>query len=188
MVIRIKTSMLEQNHALSSPLSRASRIIVVGPMVADLGEHLEQFPMPPYPTLFIDGGNAHQHHFQGHPTLSIGDGDSFPGTLDVLLPKNKNVSDLRAVLDLLSSKLVEIYFLGFSGGRKDHELINLGEIYQFLARQEGPCRAFFDKDFHAIQKGTYNLSYQGIFSMLAFHNTRVTMQGLVDYPLHPHPP
>ncbi|HAZ12602.1 MAG: hypothetical protein A2X86_11610 [Bdellovibrionales bacterium GWA2_49_15] len=175
--------MVEQNQALTHSLYRATRVIVVGPMPLTPERDLEQLPLAACPTLFIDGGKTHQDHFNHTPSLSIGDGDSYKGPLDLILPKNKNISDLKAGLDLLSSEVEEIYFLGLCGGRKDHELINLGEIYHFLLRQQVPCRAFFDKDFHAVQKGTYELSYQGIFSLLAFQNTLVTLTGQVEYQL-----
>ncbi|MBI2520894.1 MAG: hypothetical protein HYV97_10770 [Bdellovibrio sp.] len=174
--------MREQNQT-THPLFKASRVIIVGPMIGDWEENQPRLPLPPYPVLFIDGGKHQQKNFADNPTFSIGDADSFHGDLDILLPKNKNISDLKAGLDLLSSAVKEIYFFGFCGGRKDHELINLGEIYQFLHRQQGPCQAFFDKEFHAIQSGTYELSYKGIFSLLAFESTTVSLIGEVEFPL-----
>ena len=171
---------MEQNLLLSHPIRKTRKVIVVGP--CPLGE-AAKFPMPSYPVLFIDGGAAHQQHFKQHPSLSIGDGDSFSGHLDIVLPKEKNLSDLRAGLDLLPSHIEEIYFLGLIGGRKDHEMINLGEIHHFLQRQQVPTQAYFDKDFQAIQKGTYHFSHQGIFSLIALQETDVSLNGEIDYPL-----
>ncbi len=153
-------------------------VLLVGPMLKSVSRG--KIPLPKnIPCLLIDGG---KDFFRGKSenVLSLGDCDSSKGPLDILLPVKKDYSDFSFALGLLP-KTVKILFLrGFLGGRRDHELFNLGEISHFL-RGKSQVMAFFDNEIIALSAGQYELELKGTFSLAVFEKTQVTLTGKCLY-------
>lgn len=87
------------------------------------------------------------------PQIAVGDWDGASrgalqrfeeaGTTLVTLPREKDQSDLACALRVLQELAPEeIVLLGFTGGRADHHLSNLLEIFRFVAQQQVPVVAF----------------------------------------------
>ena len=153
-------------------------VLLVGPMLKPLSRR--KMPLPKnIPCLLIDGG---KDFFRGESknVLSLGDCDSSKGPLDILLPTKKDYSDFGYALSLLP-KTVKILFLeGFLGGRRDHELFNMGEIAHFL-RGKKHTMSFFDNEIIALSAGEYELKLKATFSVAVFEETRVTLKGKCLY-------
>src|SRR3982750_1407403 len=107
-------------------LGSQSQISVVGPM-------LNRVFTPSAPTIFVDGGTQFRPVGEKNNPIriSVGDGDSGGINLDVLLPKEKDYSDLAFVLSNLPPTVRHVELIGFLGGRRDHELFNFGEVHKF---------------------------------------------------------
>src|SRR5687768_17140531 len=101
------------------------------------------------PVIFVDGGAR----FRGKAGFSVGDGDS-GSRLDQKLPAQKNYSDLAFVLGQIPKHFNKITLTGFSGGRKDHDVINLGEIFLFLKRRSR-TEVVIDEKLLAFPKGRF---------------------------------
>ena len=151
-----------------------SQLELVGPMS---GGEKYQSNAP----IFIDGGarwrRASTHGF------AVGDGDSSPTPLDLLLPADKDYSDLRFVLQAIPANVCKVRLLGFEGGRKDHELINLGECYAFLAERKQPTQMIFDSPSIMLTGGTWTLENLSTFSLVAFEPCQPRLQGKCRYHL-----
>ena len=106
-------------------------LTIVGPLYIGEADFKE-------PVLFIDGGSRFRNSPEG---LSLGDNDSSIGELDILLSPDKDFSDLSYALRNIPSHYKEIHLQGFLGGRKDHEIINMGEVQNFLKlAPENTCK------------------------------------------------
>lgn len=169
----------------TSPSQKAKMVIKDSPSVLLVGPMLKlvsrgKLPLPKdIPCLLIDGG---RDFFRGKSenSLSLGDCDSSKGPLDILLPAKKDYSDFGFALSLIP-KTVKILFLrGFLGGRRDHELFNLGEISHFL-HSKRQVMAFFDNKIIALSGGQYEFEFKGTFSIAVFEKTQVTLTGKCLY-------
>ncbi len=132
------------------------------------------------PIIFVDGGAGARIQEEG---FSVGDGDSFIGELDEVLPKEKDFSDLAFVLRNIPSYVNELKLFGFLSGRRDHELVNFAEIHSFLKNCPTPTKVYFDKDVIAFSKGTWNVEVDGIFTLFAFEEIEVKLSGDCKYPI-----
>src|ERR1035437_15013 len=80
------------------------------------------------PQIAVDGGIS----FARNPVLWAGDGDSgsIPSDVQVFLKHNQDETDLRFCLTSIRLwQWTELHLIGFLGERRDHELVNFGEIY-----------------------------------------------------------
>lgn len=133
------------------------------------------------PTVYVDGGARFKAATSPRvPLITLGDGDS-GGPMDEMLPAEKDYSDLAFVLRELPRHIDHVLLKGFLGGRRDHELANLGEVHQFLRRRT-QGRAEFDNVIHAFI-GNFELDINGVFSVLALETVSVTIQGACKYRL-----
>jgi thiamine pyrophosphokinase len=130
------------------------------------------------PVIFVDGGT----HFKNDQGISVGDNDSYDGELDQILPMQKDYSDLSYVLKSLPNKYRLIHLLGFMGGRKDHELMNIGEVNHFL-EQKQLIRVEFDKLITALSPGTWSMDLEGKFSLFSFSDNLLYLSGNCEYTL-----
>jgi len=149
----------------------SGRIMLVGPFAESTLDIVE-------PVIFVDGGSIRRENDIG---LSVGDGDSFDGRLDHLLDTDKDFSDLAFALSLLGHNYDRVEMHGFLGGRRDHELLNLGEVYHFLSRRLHPTAAILDHSIEALSKGEWHLEVHGIFSLVAFEVATVSLSGECKY-------
>ena len=149
----------------------SERIMLVGPLADSDLDLLD-------PVIFVDGGSIRRENDIG---LSLGDGDSFDGHLDHLLETDKDYSDLAFALSLLGNEFERIEMFGFLGGRRDHELLNLGEVFHFLAGRTRPATAHLDHAIEAFSRGNWQIEVHGTFSLVAFNNAVVSLSGDCKY-------
>lgn len=135
----------------------------------------------PVPAIFVDSASR----FQGDDPLhvSVGDGDSSLNELDVMLPPEKDFSDLAYVLSQIPAHIRRLSMVGFLGGRRDHELLNLGEIHRFLQKRSAPVECDLDWAVCAFSEGQWPLLLKGLFSLIVFAPTEVQLTGACRYPI-----
>ncbi len=150
-------------------------IQLVGPL-AEAGLELSE------PVIFVDGGARLRRGAEG---IAVGDGDSFSGELDHLLDTAKDFSDLAFALSLVPEGFNEIELHGFLGGRRDHELLNLGECHHFLTRRTQSTRLRLDNTLEAFSAGHWRFHRQGLFSLVTFAPALVALSGDCRYPIPP---
>ncbi len=158
-------------------LENQTSVTLVGPLLGAAHR-------PAGPTIYVDGGaNFRPAGPLPFPAISLGDGDS-GGPLDETLPAEKDYSDLAFVLRELPRHVDRLNLFGFLGGRRDHELANLGEVHQFLRRRSQARADFLDGALAVIGfSGVLELDFRGVFSLMVFETTAVTLQGLCKYKL-----
>lgn len=130
------------------------------------------------PVIFIDSGTQ----YKTDVGISLGDNDSFDGELNIKLNPHKNFSDLAYALKNIPSRFTIINLLGFLGGRRDHELFNLGEVSLFL-KQRDMTTVFFDTEIIAYSAGKWEFELNQTFSLFSFEENQVTLTGNCKYPL-----
>ena len=150
-----------------------NEVTLVGPLV----DSQIQFDDP---VIFVDGG---AHGRIGDHGLCVGDGDSWSGPMDIQLPTEKDFSDLAFALSLIPEHFQCLHLHGFLGGRRDHELFNLGEVFQFLQRRLSDTTVLFDQEVIAYSAGQWSLAIEGTFSLGALIPTEVTLSGSCKYPI-----
>jgi thiamine pyrophosphokinase len=154
-------------------LSGEESIDILGPMT-------NSWSPRPHPVLYIDGGIRWKK--PGSPAeCSLGDGDSGTQDLNHLLPKEKDYSDLSFALQSLPQNLQQLYLHGFLGGRRDHELINFGEVHTFLKSRLKPCHVSWGDEVLSWNRGACKFEWTGLFSLVAFEKTQVTIEGDCEY-------
>lgn len=156
---------------------------LVGPMGPKLPE--EDFP---FSVLGIDGGA----HFCDRMDIWVGDGDSHLSTINSRhifeFPPQKDSSDLALALSLFqTSGPMRLHCWGLLGGRRDHELLNLGEVMHFLENSPQSRASFYDSAgniaLECISNGSWNFNYQGIFTLACLKESCVTLTGACEYQL-----
>ena len=162
-------------------IKEAEQVTLVGPLYNEIH-------VPTAPTIYIDGGGKFAPTLPvDNPVVFVGDGDS--GTdveLDEKLPTEKNYSDLAFVLRALPPSIDRVDLLGFMGGRRDHELCNMGEVHAFLhsrlhftrVEMAGPKERVV-----GFSKGRVNLEIHGLFSVVVLESAAVKISGECKYPL-----
>lgn len=154
---------------------------LVGPM----GPHLSD-PLTKYPTIGVDGGGQ----FAKKLDIWIGDSDSglphgnCPHSFRY--PAEKSSSDLALGLALLNSiNRLKIHLWGFTGGRKDHELINLGECLTFLeGKPDSEIHCYGPKGqviYKCFGKGHWSFTHQGLFSLVVLKTQSLSLTGDCNY-------
>ena len=149
----------------------SNEIHLVGPLTGGSRDY-------PEPVIFVDGGGDYRIQKTG---ISVGDGDSAISEMDVKLNYSKDYSDLAFVLNYLPRQLKKIYFHGFLGGRRDHELMNLAEIHRFL-QGKNSTRVSMEDNVLAFSAGDYEFEINGLFSVFLFADTTVEIAGDCEYP------
>lgn len=163
--------------AFLAQLEKHSSVTLVGPLIG--APHA-----PVEPTVYVDGGARFKPpENAGPPTITLGDGDS-GGEMDETLPVEKDYSDLAFVLRELPKNIEQLHMHGFLGGRRDHELANLGEVHQFL-RKRGQARADLYGEKLTVTGfcGQLQIDINGLFSLIAFEASAVLLQGECKYKL-----
>lgn len=157
--------------------------VLIGPMGPKLPAFLNKIPK-----IAVDGGA----NFSEEYDLWIGDGDSvkemIPSDKSILLPKDKDQSDLACAFKLLDSKgSYTLHLWGFHGGRRDHELFVLGECFRFLTDHQETMICIYGEDgkilYHLLGHGQWKFSYQGIFSVGTIYKTCLSLTGDCEYPI-----
>ena len=152
--------------------SHESTLYIIGPLASEISVNT-------LPLIFVDGGARFRKGAEG---ISLGDGDSFEGELDLKLNKNKDFSDLSFALKHIPQHFSEIHLIGFLGERRDHELMNLGEVSLFMKTRTGETKVFFDTSIIAFASGSYKIEHAGTFSLFGFEDSDLSVAGDCDYP------
>lgn len=134
---------------------------------------------PEEPVIFVDGGVRHRKEPIG---VTLGDGDSGLQNLDLMLPAEKNYSDLAYTLGLIPESCSEARLWGFLGGHRDHEIIGFGEVHHFLEKRIEPMKVSFEGKVDGLSAGEWDETVMGPFSILAFRETKLSLSGECDYP------
>lgn len=168
---------------LPSPFSHSKEWTLVGPMGPEIPEAFLA-----YSILSVDGGAR----FSSRMDIWVGDSDSYSGTPACehifSFPPQKSTSDLALALSLFSENgPYTLHCWGFMGGRKDHELFNLGEAVRFLEKSPGSKVIFYEENgkniFNLYGQGEWNLNFEGVFSLASVRDVRIKLTGLCAYPI-----
>lgn len=164
-------------------IKEAEHVTLVGPLY-----NAQHFPVTP--TIYIDGGGKFAPTLPvDNPVVFVGDGDS--GTdveLDEKLPAEKNYSDLAYVLRALPEAIDQVDMLGFMGGRRDHDLCNMGEVHAFLHSRPHFTRVEMtglEARVIGFCKGCLKLDIHGVFSVVVLESTALKISGKCKYPMSP---
>lgn len=168
---------------MPSPFKNKSTWTLVGPMGPLVPQNLLS-----HSVLGVDGGA----HFASRLDIWVGDSDSYEQEVNCLHlfrhPREKDRSDLSLALSLFEEQLIyQFHLWGFSGGRFDHEIFNLGEILSFLKQHpESQVKLYNDKGvptLHLLGAGDWKFDHEGTFSLGSTEEIRVKMTGHCRYPI-----
>jgi thiamine pyrophosphokinase len=173
-----------------------SRFFIIGPQDID-PQYMKKIKKKERPDffIFVDGGLQHKKLFtkkQLKSSCSVGDGDSSQklvhGPLDILLPVQKDYSDLAFVLRALlksKSKITCLGLFGFSSHynekRLDHLIFNLGEIENITSRLK--IQINLDGHFLFLPAGANSILIKGPFSLITFRPNKLKITGRCDFEL-----
>ncbi len=158
--------------------NNSRQITLVGPLF----ERGEAMPDLAEPLIFVDGGARLRQCEEG---VVVGDGDSFAGTMDVLLATDKSFSDLAFALSNIPQHFGNVRLLGFLGGRRDHELFNIGEAHHFLCNRKQPTTITFDNDIIGYSSGQWQFERIGSFSVAVVEAAHISLRGACRYTCPP---
>ncbi|WP_424947323.1 hypothetical protein [Candidatus Spongiihabitans sp.] len=163
-----------------SKFKNSPQITLVGPFYGDVHDHVHgHVQYLEEPVIFVDDGARWRKSGEG---IVVGDGDSFDGEMDVKLNPHKDFSDLAFALSPIPEHFGEVNLIGFLGGRRDHELFNIGESHHFLRARKSPTMIKFDHAMVGYSSGQWRFERIGGFSILAVEETRVGIIGDCRYP------
>lgn len=180
-------------------LNKAKTIHLVGPLCNELT------PPPEIPSdemwVFIDGG-AHffplfiAQKLNPLSLLIVGDADSLTEdasvskeSFDILLPREKDQSDLEYFLNLEMNCVEQLTLMGFSGKEIDHELSNIGALFAFLDKKNSTDRELsiivdekmFLKKSNPINDHRSSWQLTGGFSLFTLSPQSIDLKGHVRY-------
>lgn len=184
----------EKIQKIYHDLQSAHHVLIIGPGLKELS--VKDIDGEFSHILYIDGGakwaiDPLLKSFSDH-SIIIGDKDSYAELrtqpnidFDFTLPMEKNESDLSFGLKLLSPKVRKLTLIGFSGGRFDHELSNLGVLDEFLnyAHSDAAIEITIDEYVKIFSRGYKSFHHHGLFSLFSLTKQSITIQGDVKYPL-----
>ena len=160
---------------IKKSLSNHQEVCLVGPLI-------KRFTPKNMPYLLVDGGSVVAPKLKGKLYWCIGDGDSSKNKMDLKLNPIKDFSDLKFALDCLPKSISIVHMKGFLGGRKDHELINFGEVHSFLKKRKSTAVHFSSK-IKGYSAGDYQLNLKCTFSVIVFEKVRLSLKGDLQYPM-----
>lgn len=158
-----------KSEAAANP--KASQLTLVGPMF-DNSHTISE------PVIYVDRG---AHFRKAHEGFSVGDNDSSVQPLDEVISVEKDYSDLAYALSFVGENFSQIEMWGFLGGRRDHELCNLGEVHSLLKSRTRLLKVLFDREIVAFSAGEWTFETFGTFSTFAFDPLHLTMSGDCKY-------
>ena len=146
-------------------------LVLVGPVMAAplLLQDVARLGIGTVPQIAVDGGIE----FALKPVLWAGDGDSSPSGTPVAFKDSQDETDLRFCLNgVRGGQWRQLHLFGFLGGRRDHELANLGEIHaEMKARGAFVSAVFYDDKLEAAVRffnaGAHRVNISGTFSLLS---------------------
>lgn len=156
---------------------------LVGPMGPTVPQNFYSYPL-----IGIDGGARYCQKMD----IWVGDGDSHVQVIKsshiFKFPPKKNISDLGLALSLFeTSAPLHFHCWGLLGGRRDHELMNLGEMLAFLGPSSNQRASFYDSQgqiaVEVVSPGSWSFNHQGIFSLASVKKSLVSLTGHCEYTL-----
>lgn len=168
---------------LPSTLANKTEWTFVGPMGPNLPSALKENPI-----IAVDGGLDYTDRVD----VWVGDADSSVKKIEAphiyRHPVEKDKSDLALALSLFQEgSHYKFHFWGLMGGRRDHELFNLGEAHQYLEDHPESQILFYNAQekvcFHLLGEGQWKFSHTGIFSLGTIKKTSVKLKGECHYPI-----
>jgi thiamine pyrophosphokinase len=141
-----------------------------------------------HPVLAVDGGSQ----FSDKIDLWLGDGDSSAENVHCRykyqFSPHKSHSDLALAFDLLSClERCTLHCWGFLGGRRDHELLNLGEALRFLNSHPNSRLYFYDETgriaVECLAAGEWSIFREGLFSLASIKDVVLKMTGECSFPI-----
>ncbi|MDF3024851.1 MAG: hypothetical protein K0R10_2212 [Alphaproteobacteria bacterium] len=167
-------------------------LVLVGPVMAAplLLQDVARLGIGTVPQIAVDGGIE----FALKPVLWAGDGDSSPpaapetrtGT-PVVFKDSQDETDLRFCLNGVRGwQWRQLHLFGFLGGRRDHELANLGEIHaEMKVRAAFVSAIFYDDKLEAAVRffnvGAHRVNISGTFSLLSLEAAVADIGGDCTY-------
>ncbi|MBY0415484.1 MAG: hypothetical protein K2Q18_15030 [Bdellovibrionales bacterium] len=188
--------MKKEKHPNTDPKTTLCTYIVIGPMPFPWKAFKRHLKDPKkyskIKLFFVDGGHVHfeklkkEAPFLIESAVTVGDGDSTKVPM-ILKKKDQNLSDLAFFLgEMLKVKGIgSLYFLGFLGGRLDHELFNLGEIARFVEKTPAKStpKITLNDTVEFLNSGTHLLDIDTLFSLASFTPNKIKIQGRCLYKL-----
>lgn len=140
------------------------------------------------PQIAVDGGTA----AASQVALWIGDGDSgrAPQGVPVVVKSSQDMTDMECALETLRAGMWRrLHLSGFTGGRIDHFIGNIGAIDAEMRRRRFFEQAvFYDAAGQVLQRhfaaGAQSFRHAGVFSLFTLSPAVVSLSGACDYPLH----
>lgn len=136
----------------------------------------------------VDGGIASA----AHAAVWFGDADSGtrPAHIPSFLKTSQDMTDLAFTIESLQDgawRRLSLY--GFSGGRQDHALANIGEIDAAMrVRPSFEQAIFYDAAGRVMRRhftaGAQSFKCEGTFSVFALSPAVVSISGACEYPVH----
>ena len=166
------------------------RAIIVGAAPGELP--LSRLDIVPEDILICADGGRDKLEGQGlTPDWYVGDNDSGgspEGLPSVLLPAEKDVSDLEMALDkALELGCGRIVFIGCTGGRMDHALANLSLLVACAERGVEAALIDMENEVRFLGPGSYRIANEPAYRYLGLIPLDWQVEGLtltgVKYPL-----
>jgi thiamine pyrophosphokinase len=166
------------NNKVIQPFHGQETVCLVGPCK----NHLSLGQFSKNQLIYIDGGAKHSKNVKDD--FIIGDNDSFKQSdldFNVLFSSQKDFSDLKGALEILSEKQKYIYLSGFSGGRLDHFMCVFGECFEHLNRFKNSI-IYLNNSITILPQGTHTLELNAEFSLICFDSNIISLSGNILYP------
>ncbi len=154
-------------------LAQKTELELVGPLA-------QKAPLTNAELVFVDGGSRFRQNNEGY---SLGDNDSYTGTLDCTFPEHKDFTDLSGSLKIIPETVSCVFLNGFLGGDRAHELANFAEVHRFLKARKTPTEVRFIEGglIRVFSPGNWRLTHQGRFSLFCLEKTHLSLLGSCTY-------
>ena len=133
-------------------------------------------------SIACDGGYDHFVAIASTPDVVLGDQDSIQADInpDQCYPKEKNFTDLEAAIQLAETDSEDIIILGATGGRQDHFLNAVMQLFRFNV----PIRIIDSQNEIYVKKTSFHFERTDFpyFSLIPLDRLQLTIQG-AKYPL-----
>jgi thiamine pyrophosphokinase len=166
---------------LPNNLSLTKEWTLVGPLGPQVPDKLLSHPL-----LAVDGGSA----FCPRIDVWVGDRDSSHKKIDCdhqfEFSPQKDLSDFALALKLFHQlPSITLHLWGFLGGRRDHEMMNFGEICHFLSLNPSSQAIFYNAQsedtINCLGQGQWLFNHSGLFSLASLRPVHVTLTGQCQY-------
>lgn len=171
---------------IPAAVSTAQDLLLIGPLANRAG--LAVFSGKSWTRVAVDGGIA----AAPDAALWLGDGDSGvpPDHIPSILKPTQDMTDLQFTLETLrAGAWRRLHLAGFTGGRMDHALANIGVIDAEMRVRDSFEQAVVYRASGAVAwrhfaAGAQSFRSEGLFSLLTVSAGEVSLSGACAYPAH----